>query len=110
MNLRNYSLNKDLIAIEVDGQYLDLHNNYDFTGYTKSAKSVEIQFKVTSGEWVPAGLPKVVLLRVDNPSYFEERGKPNKNIDELGFFLNSTLGKVDYQGVETPTDLSLIHI
>jgi len=63
MDLANFSLNKDLIGIDVGRIYLDLHNNFDFRGYSKSGTTVEIKLTVTTGDWVPVDTPAELLLR-----------------------------------------------
>jgi hypothetical protein len=104
MDLANFSLNKDLIGIDVGRIYLDLHNNFDFGGYSKSGTTVEIKLIVTTGDWVPADTPAELLLRFEDVSYFETRGNldDGTSIDEMGFFENSTQGKVDYNGANKP--------
>ena len=105
MELANFSLNKDLIGVEVGGIYLDLHNNFDFAGYSKSGSTVKIKLTLTTGDWVPADIPAELMLRFEDVSYFEARGNLDiaTGIDEIGFFENSTQGKVDYNGANNPT-------
>ncbi len=105
MELANFSLNKDLIGIDVGRIYLDLHNNFAFGGYSKSGTTVEIKLTVTSGDWVPADTPAELLLRFEDVSYFETRGNLDDatSIDEMGFFENSTQGKVEYNGANKPS-------
>ncbi len=49
--IRNY------LDIEIDGRIIDLHNNFDFTGYqhNEPLNQLTISFVKSSGSWVPAG-------------------------------------------------------
>ena len=106
MELVNFTLNKDLIALEVDGKYLDLHNNYDFKGFIQDSSAIEIKWAIAKGDWVPSNIPSQLTLKIEDISYFEQRGDLSgvKDIEELGFFENSTLGKVEYNGSCEPQE------
>ena len=102
MILTNYTINRDLVSIEVEQLYLDLHNNYDYAGTIEKSNTVEVMFKLTEGDWVSAGQPLIITLKFNEVSYFDERGTASRDVDELGFHVNSTLGKVNYQGSNHP--------
>ena len=106
MKLANFSLNKDLIALEAGSQYLDLHNNYDFIGCVQNSSSAELEWVVAKGDWVPSTIPGRLVIKIEGVSYFEKRGDFTgvKELDELGFFENSTKGKVEYTGSNIPQE------
>ena len=106
MELVNFTLNKDLIALEVDGKYLDLHNNYDFQGFIQDSSAIKIKWAIAKGDWVPSNIPSQLTLKIEDISYFEQRGDLSgvKDIEELGFYENSSLGKVVYNGSNKPQD------
>lgn len=106
MELSNFALDEDLIAIEVGGLYLDLHNNFDFTGYSKEGTTVELKWKVTTGDWVPAEIPTELMLKFEGVSYLEARGNlaDATQLNEMGFFENSTQGNVEYNGTNKPSE------
>ena len=106
MKLVNFALNKDLIALEVDGKYLDLHNNYDFIGCTQDSSAVEIKWASAKGGWVSSIISSQLILKIEGISYFEQRGDFSgvTDLEELGFFENSTKGKVEYNGSNEPQE------
>jgi hypothetical protein len=110
MKLTNFKISHDLIAIETDEKYLDLHNCYDFKSHNFNQKNrcLKLQWVVNKGEWVPANYPQNLFLIFEGVTYFECREDENPTpeeqdtLDELGFFQNETLGKVEYNGEESP--------
>lgn len=106
MELVNFTLNKDLIALEIDEQYLDLHNNYDFKGCVQNSSTAELKWVVAKGDWVPSSIPESLTIKIEDISYYEKRGAFTgvTDLDELGFFENSTEGKVEYNGSNTPQE------
>ncbi len=104
MKLTGFSLNQDSISLDVNGQYLDVHNNYDFCGFTKDKDVVELKWRLSVGDWVPSNIPNELVIRIEGVTYFESRGDllSIAGLDEMGFFENSTQGKVDYNGSNKP--------
>lgn len=105
MKLQNFKFNKDLISVDIGGTYIDLHNNYDFVSVVNKSNQVELHWKKAIGEWVYEGLPESVIFKIVGVSYFEFRGTVESilGLEEFGFFLNTTLGKVEYNGLNQPT-------
>jgi len=104
MKLVNFTVNRDLIALEVDGEYLDLHNNYDFVGCVHTPCEAELKWAATEGDWVPSTIPRHLIIKIEGISYYEERGSIAgvTTLEEFGFFESSTLGKVEYSGSNWP--------
>jgi len=102
MNLRNFSISDDLVGLKFDGRYLDLHNNFDFTECEEGEGVITLAWKRVDEPKVPEGLPCIVMISFRDVTYFDQRGKLSDTIDELGFFENSTLGRVEYNGAREP--------
>ena len=70
MKLSNFTFNQDLISIEIQGEYLDLHNNFDYLGHRESSKEVLLSWCLTKGDWVPENYPerlKIISLQAWHP-------------------------------------------
>ena len=54
MVLTNFSID-NFSALIFEGNYLDLHNNFDFNEfiYNDTNKTAELNFKKSNGDWVP---------------------------------------------------------
>ena len=106
IKLTGFSLNQDLISLDVNGQYLDMHNNYDFCGFTKDKDVVELKWMLSVGDGVPSDMPNELVIRIEGVTYFESRGDLSSisGLDEMGFFENSIQGKVDYNGLNKPQE------
>jgi hypothetical protein len=59
MKLANFSIAKDYIAVEFDGVYCDLHNNFDFIGlsYDFLNRRVEHSWVKLKATWVSEESP-----------------------------------------------------
>ena len=102
MKLENFEFSKNLIALEVSGQHIDLHNLYELTAHEYSGSTLTLNWRKTNEVDVPQRLPNWVRLVVSDVEYFDIRGKPTDGLDEFGFFPNDTLGKVEYNGIHHP--------
>ena len=53
MKLTNFHINNDNIALNYNGHYLDIHNNYDFRGFNLDTLSNQLELKWTRSneEW-----------------------------------------------------------
>lgn len=62
----------DSVAIEYDGSYLDLHNNFDFTAltYEVSTRRVALEWRKNSGEWARNENYEKFKLLFENVSVF----------------------------------------
>ena len=81
------------IAVLTDGNYFDLHNNFDFIGLTKKGESILADFKRTSGDWVKTEEFKKLTFKFINVTYeYYENGDPTalktdaKTLAEISFF------------------------
>ncbi len=104
MRLGNFAISKDLIGIDIADEYYDLHNCFDYMGIEKTDETVELKWTRNSGEWVPDDLPHRLRIIFTDVSYLDVRGEPTDTISEFGFFENSSLGKVDYNGARMPSE------
>jgi hypothetical protein len=104
MILSNFTLTPDNIGVEFEGNYFDLHNNYEFMGYEKRDGDVRLHWRRTKGDWVSASLPISFELLIRGIKFWEVRGEPSDALDEIGYFPDDTLGKVDYNPNHQPSD------
>jgi len=105
MKLTNFKINEDLIALELKEIYLDLHNNYNFQACHQTSNEIDLSWSCVKGDWIPPEIPNKIIIRIEHFSYIDLRGNVSgsTNLDEIGFFENSTLGKVEYNGSNIPT-------
>ncbi len=106
MKLANFTLNEDLVGLDINGLYLDIHNNYTFNGCTKNENIVELKWGLSKGDWVPHNIPNKLLIKIEEVTYFDKRGNISDfaELDEMGFFENSSQGKVNYSGSFVPEE------
>jgi hypothetical protein len=52
------------IALVVDGNYYDLHNNFDFIGfeYRPTEKVARLEWRRGEGNWIPKNAPAKIIL------------------------------------------------
>jgi hypothetical protein len=110
MNLFNFTLAEDNIAVQLSGQYIDLHNNFDFVEVVSRDDEVSFKWRRSEGHWVAPSLPKFFTISIVGVDYYEVRGRPSDSLDEVGFFAAETLGNVDYNGRTAPIESSDILI
>jgi len=103
MILINFQLARDLIGLETEGGYIDLHNNYNFVGYSESSGGVTFNWQRIFEPGVPAQAPNNVSLAFGSVSYLERRGAPSGTLMEFGFFPNELRGPVEYNGSQNPS-------
>ncbi len=84
---------EDNIAVHLNGEYFDLHNNFDFIGLTKERDSISADFEQTSGDWVKTDEFRKLTFEFKNVSYeYYENGDIEalktdaKNLAEITFF------------------------
>lgn len=106
MNLFNFTLAGDNIAVELSGQYIDLHNNFDFVEIVSRDDEVSFIWRRSEGHWVATSLPQFFTISVVGVDYYEVKGRPSDSLDEVGFFAAETLGNVDYNGRTAPIESS----
>jgi len=85
MEILDASLTEDHIGIESEGQYLDLHNCYNFVKCEKQSDSVYLHWRKNDGDWVPKHIPSTVCMRFDLVDSFQQRGATSETLEELGF-------------------------
>ena len=52
---------------------------------------------------MPESSPNQVRVVLESLLYFERRGVPSDTVMEFGFFQNESLGKVEYDGCQSPS-------
>ena len=75
MKLCNFRIANDNIAFEQAGCYFDLHNCFDFKGfsYDVSLKAIKLRWTKNSGDWVPADSPVSLELTICGIYLFKAR-------------------------------------
>jgi len=70
VKLRNFDLSN--IDLEQNGEVYDLHNNFDFVGfcYEILERKIELNWRLSSGEWVPDELPASIVIIISEVSHF----------------------------------------
>lgn len=87
MKLLGFSVAKDNIAVEREGEYFDLHNNFDFRCYSyKPAERVLVMiWDRGRGNWVKATDPSELSLVFSGVSLFRVRERdPDLPVTEDG--------------------------
>lgn len=107
---------EDNYAVNYEGRHIDLHNNFDFSGYTydSAQRQLTLQWVKSSGKWVPPTELCGLRLIHDNVSFLsiqflsEEAYPPNECcLSDLTFFPSThrtTNEGIIYQAVPTAED------
>ncbi len=104
MNLSNFNIASDFIAVETNGVYHDLHNNFDFTGLTYDVlnRKVKLSWVKSTGDWVVVDCPNALNLHFSGVSLFKckerDSGVPYTEDDclgSLGFIHNDMINEID---------------
>lgn len=64
----NYEIEENY-AVQINGTYIDLHNNFDFIGLSKNGKNITVDFKRTNGDWVKHDEFKNLIFEFKNVTY-----------------------------------------
>ena len=103
MELTEFEFAGDHVGLQAAGLYIDLHNNYLFRSHDHSGDRLRMFWTRLDEHWVGADQPNTVELTILGVSYLEIRGELSDCLNEIGFFDAGTLGKVDYNGLTSPT-------
>lgn len=103
MLLSNFQFAHDLIGLETEGRYIDLHNNYDFVGCFESSGGATLNWQRILEPWVPTQAPSNVSLAFGSVSYLERRGTPSRTLMEFGFFPDGLRNPVEFNGCHVPS-------
>ena len=103
MKALNFSIDKDFISLNYEGENLDLHNNYDFTSFKhdKISRTAECVFLKSNGAWVPNTAINVLTIQFDNVSdVFSKPDDEDYPVD----YLKSDQTSVDMIGYSYASD------
>jgi hypothetical protein len=103
MVLSNFQFTRDLIGLDTEVGYIDLHNHYDFVGCLESNGSATLSWQRLSESGASAQTPKSVSIVFGAVSYLEQRGVSSRTLMEFGFFPNASRGRVEYNGQCAPS-------
>ncbi len=103
MELRNFKIADDFIALELGELYLDLHNNYSFEElyYNPKQRELKLYWTLLEEDWVMSGSPMKIRLKFSEVYLFKchERDvdlpySEDECLDTLGFIDNLFLEQV----------------
>jgi hypothetical protein len=84
---------EDNYAVNKDGNHVDLHNNFDYSGFVDNESDFKIEFVKTSGDWVKENEFSSLIFNFKDVSYrFFEDGDSEANqedkvrLGEISFF------------------------
>jgi hypothetical protein len=103
MVLSNFQFTRDLIGLDTEVGYIDLHNDYDFVGCLESNGGATLSWQRLSEPRVSAQAPNSVSIVFGAVSHLERRGVPSSTLMEFGFFPNGSRGRVEYNGQHAPS-------
>lgn len=76
MILKNFKI-QESYGIEYEGEFLDLHSNYDFVkySYNVSCQSAELEWVKNAGEWATKEQFKKLILKFNSVSFFAVKAR-----------------------------------
>tara|TARA_R110002111_G_scaffold60053_2_gene100550 strand:+ start:66 stop:479 length:414 start_codon:yes stop_codon:yes gene_type:complete len=84
---------EDNYALQLNGAHIDLHNNFDFVGFTKKRENITVVFKRSDGDWLKNDEFIKLKFEFKNVSYeYFENGDPKalkedaERLGEITFF------------------------
>ncbi|MGV8870442.1 MAG: hypothetical protein ACOH2S_26325 [Janthinobacterium svalbardensis] len=121
MQLHGFSILKGLTKILLEGQELDLHNDYEFTqiDYRIAARQLQLHWVRSAGDWVRPSMPPaltlvcagVQVLKIRESSE-DEHVDGEKCLSSIGFMWNAMRDDMDgvasHEVSQGCTDLALI--
>ncbi|MCU0437750.1 MAG: hypothetical protein MUC49_07515 [Raineya sp.] len=68
MFLKNFSISDDFINLNYEGEYFDLHNNFELTNIisNQEQKTICLIFTKGNGNWIPENSPNCLMLLFKN--------------------------------------------
>lgn len=121
MQLHGFSIVEGLTKILLEGQELDLHNDYEFTqiDYRIAARRLQLHWVRSSGDWVRPSMPPALTLICAGvhvlkirESGEDEHVNGEKCLSSIGFMWNAMRDDMDgvasHEASEGCTDLSCI--
>lgn len=93
MHATNFSWT-DSIHVELDGTNFDLHNYFDFSYFSHDPANrlAILVWRRGTGEWVPAGQPQEIILRLEGVTRFSCKERD----PELPFSEDACLASFGY--------------
>ena len=113
MQLINFKISSDFIALEMDEKYLDLHGNFDFVGLERNEEKNQavLKWTKTSGSWVPENDPGRIEIIFSDVTLFKSRERDSemplsedKTLDSLGFVNNELIDEIEGFARSYPED------
>ena len=114
MKLINFKIARDNIAFEKEGEYYDIHNNFDFLGfyYNTAKREIQLNWIKGSGDWVPSNLPKKIDLIIRKVSFLKAQERNDEYpftedscLDCIGFMYHDDLQNMDdYPAYHEPSN------
>ena len=114
MHATNFSVRAGIYFV-LAGVQLDMHNDYDFTGfsYDVSERSLLLTWQRGSGKWVTLDQPGVVILEIREVASLEMRprsaGVPfteDDCLNDVSYLADEAWGRTAFQGAGEPPCLA----
>jgi len=120
MKLANFSIAKDFIAVEIDGVYYDLHNNFDFIGlsYDLLNRRMELSWVKSKGTWVSEDSSDSLSLKFLGVSLFKCKERDSDVpyseddcLSAMGFIHNDMIDEIEgFAHIEPKPDACHLNI
>lgn len=121
MKLHGFSIVKGWTTILLEGQEIDLHNDYEFThiDYSIAARRLQLHWARSAGDWVRPSMPAALtlvcagvhMLKI-RESDEDEHVNGEKCLSSIGFMWNAMRDDMDgvasHEASEGCTDLACI--
>ena len=112
MHATNFSVRAGIYFV-LAGVQLDMHNDYDFTGfsYDVPARSLLLTWQRGSGKWVTLDQPGVVILEIREVASLEVRprsaGVPfteDNCLNDVSYLADEAWGRTAFQAAGEPDE------
>ena len=113
MELINFSIAKDNIALETGVEYFDLHNNFSFQNlsYNPMGRTLDLTWCRRSENWVKPTDPKQIALLLQGVQLFKASQRDSEIpyteddcIDFIGFVWNDSIEEMDGYASNEPAE------
>jgi hypothetical protein len=113
MNLKNFSIADDFIALEQGESYFDLHNNFSFVAlsFDVALRKLTFEWKRRDESWVSTKDPESLELQFNDVSLFKIKERDSDEayteddcLSSMGFIHNELLNEVEGFSNLEPTD------
>jgi hypothetical protein len=111
MKVTGFLFTPDSIGLESNGNYFDLHNNFDFVGisYLVMKREIVLSWDRNDGSWVQKGLPRKLTLKFDGVTLFKAKQRDPEMpfteddcVNTMGFIWDDMVEEMGGSGSNEP--------